>query len=162
MGKVAAAGWVMALLAGGAAFFEFRMAAQQKADALAAQAADYEAKMAQVKAEAAAEVKLAQDTAAGKLVSIQTELDFQKMPEIPLETAPRANQVLYVNNTSADVFACKVRLFRPVGAVTKEVDFSIKGSTFQDMGAIGDWVFAKGDKIDFIKPGFKPRTIQIP
>lgn len=162
MGKVAVAGWVVALLAGGAGFFEFRMADQQKTDALAAQAADYEAKMAKVQADAAAQVKLAQDTAAAQMTSLQTELDFQKMPEIPLETVPRANQVLYVNNTSTDTFTCKVRLSRPVGGQTKEADFSIKAQTFQDMGAIGDWVFAKGDKVDFIKPGFKPRSIQIP
>jgi hypothetical protein len=162
MRKVAIAGWVFAVLAGGAAFLEFKMANQQKNDALAAQAADYDARMAKVQADAAAAVKLAQDTAAGQLTSLQTELDFQKMPELPLKTVPRAGQVLYVENESEDAFSCKVRLFRPIGGVTKEIDFSIKGHTFQDMGAIGDWVFAKGDKLDFIKPGFKPRTIEIP
>ena len=166
MTKVAAVGWGVALLAAGAGYFVYKNADQMKANALAAQATEYDAKLAAKDAEikkaqddAAAAIKRAQDEATGKMVSMQAELDFAKMPEIPIETVARANQVLYVNNETNDTFTCKLKLYREYGNVTKEVDFVLKAKAFQDMGSIGDWVFAKGDKLDFIKPGFKPRTI---
>ena len=166
MPKVAAAGWGAAVLAGLAAFFFYKHADQMRTDALAEQSVAYEAKLkvaadevAKAQADAAAAIKRAQDEATGKLASMQADLDFAKMPEIPLETVPRANQVIYVNNNSDQLFECRIRVFRELGRVTKEWDYSIKGHTFQDLGAIGDWVFAKGDKVDFVKQGFKPRSI---
>lgn len=162
MPKLAIAGWVLALLAGGAGYYVYAGAAADKQAALAEQAAAYDAQIAQLKADAAATLKKFQDEAAAQQVVLQTELDFQKMPEIPLETTFRANQVLFVSNSSKDAFTCKVRLFRPIGAVSREVDFSMKGGGYQDMAAIDTWLFAKGDKVEFVKPGFKPRSLVVP
>ena len=155
-------GWGLALVFGVAAVGEFLYFNGHEQKALAAQAADYDTKMAAVQAQAAAQVKLAQDTAAAEKVSLQTELDFQKLPELPLKTLFRAGQVLYVENQMNEPFNCKVRLQRPGSPTAKELDFSMKAQTFQDLGAIGDWVFGKGDKVEFVKSGFKPRTLTVP
>lgn len=158
-------GWLLALVAGGAAYVfqtQAASAAADKAAALSAQAATYEAQIAQVRAEAATVLKKTQDDAAAAQLVLQTELDFQKLPEIPLETTFRSNQVLYVESRLDQPFDCKVRLFRPIGNVTRELDFSIKARTFQDIAAIDTWLFAKGDKIEFVKSGYKPRSLVVP
>ena len=159
MGKIS---WGLALVFGVAAVGEYLYYSTHEAKALAEQAATYDAQMAQVKADAAAAVKLAQDTAAAEKVSLETELAFQKMPELPLKTMFRAGQVLYVENTLNEPFSCKVRLARAGATSMKELDFSMKAQTFQDMGAIGTWMFARGDKIEFVKSGFKPRELVVP
>src|SRR5688572_24307767 len=154
--------WGLALVFAVAAVGEYLYYSTHEAKALAEQAATYDAQMAQVKAEAAAQVKLAQDTAAAEKMSLETELAFQKMPELPLKTMFRAGQVLYVENTLNEPFACKVRLARAGSPTAKEVDFSMKAQTFQDLGAISDWMFARGDTIEFVKSGYKPRTLTVP
>ena len=155
-------GWGLALVFGVAAVGEYLYYSGHEAKALAEQAATYDAQMAQVKADAAAQIKTTQDTAAAEKLSLQTELDFQKLPELPIKTQFRRSQVLYIENTLNEPFNCKVRLQR-VGAVTStEIDFSMKGQTFQDIAAIGDWMFAKGDKIEFVKSGYKPRSLTVP
>ncbi|MGH8441347.1 MAG: hypothetical protein ACRETF_00400 [Nevskiaceae bacterium] len=155
-------GWGLALVFGVAAVGEYLYYSSHEAKALAEQAATYEEQMAQVKADAAAQVKLAQDTAAADKLSLQTELDFQKMPELPIKTMFRAGQVLYVENQLNEPFSCKVRLQRAGSPTSKEMDFSMKAQTFQDLGAIGDWVFAKGDSVEFVKSGHKPRALTVP
>ena len=155
-------GWGLALVAIAAAVGEYLYYSDHEQKALAAQAAEYEAKMAAVQADAAAKVKLAQDTAAAEKLSLQTELDFQRLPELPLKTMFRTGQVLYVENLTNEPFSCKVRLARADSPTFKEVDFSMKAQTFQDIAAIGDWMFARGDKIEFVKSGFKPRSLTVP
>jgi hypothetical protein len=155
-------GWGLALVAIAAAVGEYLYYSDHEAKALAAQAASYEEQMAKVKADAAAQVKLAQDTAAAEKLSLQTELDFQRMPELPIETLFRRGQVLYVENKLNEPFNCKVRLQRPGSPTTKELDFSMKAQTFQDMAAIGDWMIQRGDRIEFVKPGYKPRLLTVP
>ena len=155
-------GWGLALVFGVAAVGEYLYYSGHEAKALAEQAATYDAQMAQVKSDAAAQIKQTQDTAAAEKLSLQTELDFQKLPELPIKTQFRRSQVLYIENTLNEPFNCKVRLQR-VGAVTStEIDFSMKGQTFQDIAAIGEWMFAKGDKIEFVKSGYKPRSLTVP
>lgn len=162
MGKLAAVGWFLALLFGAAAVGQFYMYEQQKSAALAAQAADYEARMQKVQADAAAAVKKAEDDAAAQLTVLQTDLDFQKMPELPLKTVFRKGGVLYVENEGEDPFECKVRLSRPGTRESFEADFTIKARTFQDLGAIQSWVFARNDQVEFVKPGYKPRSLTVP
>jgi hypothetical protein len=159
---IAKIGWGLALVFGAAAVGEFLYFSGHEQKALAEQAAGYEAQMAQVKAEAAAQVKLAQDTAAAEKVALQTELDFQKLPELPLKTMFRKGEVLYVENLLNEPFSCKVRLQRAGSPTSQEFDFSMKAQTFQDMGAISDWVFARGDKVEFVKSGYKPRSLVVP
>ena len=163
------AGWAGALAAGAAAYYFHGNVEQAKAAALAEQATAYDAQIAQInasvaqlKAEAAAALKKTQDDAAAAQMVLQTELEYQKLPEIPLETTFRANQVLYVESRLDEPFSCKVRLFRPIGGVTRELDYTIKARTFQDIAALDTWVFAKGDKIEFVKSGFKPRALVVP
>ena len=155
-------GWGLALVAIAAAVGEYLYYSDHEQKALAAQAADYDARMAAVQAEAAAKVKLAQDTAAADKLSLQTELDFQRLPELPLKTMFRAGQVLYVENLTNEPFSCKVRLARAGSPTFKEVDFSMKAQTFQDIAAIGEWMFQRGDKIEFVKSGHKPRLLTVP
>jgi len=155
-------GWGLALVAIVAAVGEYLYYSDHEAKALAEQAATYEAQMAQVKADAAAAVKLAQDTAAAEKMSLETELAFQKMPELPLKTLFRAGQVLYVENTLNEPFSCKVRVARAGSPTSRELDFSMKAQTFQDIAAIDDWMFQRGDKLEFVKPGFKPRELTVP
>lgn len=155
-------GWGLALVAIVAAVGEYLYYSGHEAKALAEQATAYETQMAQVKADAAAAVKLAQDTAAAEKLSLQTELDFQKLPELPIKTLFRRGQVLYIENTLNEPFNCKVRLQRAGSPTAKELDFSMKAQTFQDMGAIGEWMFQAGDKIEFVKSGYKPRALTVP
>jgi hypothetical protein len=162
MGKFAATGWMVAAFAIAVAVGEYYLFAQQKNAALAEQAAEYEAKMQKVQADAQAAVKKAQDDATAQLTVIQTELDFQRLPDLPLKTVFRQGGVLYVESELEDAFDCKVRLFRPSNSATLEVDFMIKARTFQDLGAIGNWVFARGDKVEFVKAGYKPRALVVP
>lgn len=162
MGILAAVGWLAAIAAGGAAYLVQDKAAGDRQAALAEQAAAYDAQIAQLKADAAAELKKLQDDAAAQQLVLQTELDFARLPEIPLETVFRGNQVLFISNNSKDEFICKVRLFRPIGGVTREVDFRLKGGAYQDIAALDTWLFAKGDRIEFVKPGFKPRSLVVP
>lgn len=157
-----ALGWVIAVLAGAVATGIFYYYQSHEAAALAEQATAYETKMAAAKAEADAKLKKVTDDAAAAQQVLQSELDFAKMPELPLKTAFRPGQVLYVENEGDEMFACRVKMFRPVGAVTKEFDFQLKNRTFKDLGAIEDWMFQRGDKIQFIKPGFKPRELIVP
>jgi hypothetical protein len=160
--KAAIAGWVVAVLAGVGAYYFHASAASDRQAALAEQAATYDARIAQLKTEAAAALQKVQDDATASLQVLQTELDFQKMPELPLETTFRANQVLYIESRLDEPFSCKVRLFRPIGQVSHEIDYTIKARTFQDVAALDTWVFAKGDQIEFVKPGFKPRALVVP
>jgi hypothetical protein len=160
--KFATMGWLLAVLATAAAVGEYRILRDQQAEALAQQAADYEAKLVQERTNAAAVVKKAQDDAAAQALVLQTELDYQKLPDLPLKTQFRAGQVLYVENELDDAFDCKVRVFRPSTEKSQEFDFSIKSRTFRDMGAIDTWLFARGDKVDFVKPGYKPRSLEVP
>jgi hypothetical protein len=155
-------GGALALAALGVVALGYQRLQQQHAAALAAQARAYEEQIAQLRAESAAQLQKVADDAAAAQVVLQAELDFQKLPEIPLETVFRANQVLFVSNNSKDAFTCKVRLFRPIGGVTREVDFSMRGGGYQDLAAIGDWVFARGDKVQFVKGGYKPRELVVP
>jgi hypothetical protein len=53
-------------------------------------------------------------------------------------------------------------LQRAGSPTSKEIDFSMKAQTFQDMAAIGDWMIQRGDKIEFVKPGYKPRLLTAP
>ena len=162
-GKLAAVGWILAVVGIAAAVGEVMVAEGQKKAALEAQAAEYEAKLAQVTADAAAKVKLAEDTAASKLSSMQVDLDFARLPEFPLKMEFRTGGVLFVDNqANPESFYCKVRLQRPGSPTSRELDFVIKGKTFQDIGAIEDWVFQKGDNVEFVKPGFKPRSLVVP
>ena len=159
---IAKMGWGLALLFGAAAVGVYVYFSGHEQQALAEQAAAYEAKMTAVQADAAAKVKLAQDTAAAEKLSLQTELDFQKLPELPLKTLFRAGEVLYVENQLNEPFNCTVRLSRAGSPTATEVPFALKAQTFQDLGAIGEWVFARGDKVEFVKSGFKPRTLTVP
>ena len=162
MGKVAAVGWVLALAAGAAAVGEYYYFDDLKQAALDEQAAGYEARLAQLQADSAAALKKVQDDAAAAQMVMQTELDFQKMPELPLETTFRNNQVLYVESRLDEVFDCKVRLYRPSTEASRELDFSIKARTYQDLAAIDTWLFERGDKVEFVKPGYKPRSLVVP
>jgi hypothetical protein len=155
-------GWGLALVFGVAAVGEFLYFNGHEQKALAAQAADYDTKMAAVQAQAAAQIKQAQDNAAAEQMVLQTELEFQKLPELPLKTLFRAGEVLYVENLLNEPFNCKVRLQRVGSPTSKELDFAMKAQTFQDLGAIGDWVFNKGDKVEFVKSGYKPRSLVVP
>lgn len=159
MGKI---GWGLALVAIVAAVGEFLYFSGHEQKALAEQAAAYDAQLAQVKADAAAQIKQTQDNAAADKISLETELAFQKLPELPLKTMFRAGQVLYVENQANEPFNCKVRLARAGSPTVKEVDFAMKAQTFQDLGAIGDWMFARGDTVEFVKSGYKPRTLTVP
>lgn len=166
---LALAGWIAAAVAGVVAYGQYKLFASQKQSALDQQAAGYEQKLQQVKADldaakaaAVAQVKKAQDDAAANQASIQAELDFQKLPELPLETLFRAGPVLYIESRTSDDFKCTVRLTRAAATQTKELEFEIKSHTFRDLGAIGDWVFARGDKVEFVKSGFKPRQLVAP
>ena len=160
--KAAIAGWGLAVLAGVGAYYFYASAVSDRQAALAAQAATYDAQIAQLKTEAAAALQKVQDDATASQQVLQTELDFQKMPELPLETTFRANQVLYIESRLDEPFSCKVRLFRPIGQVSHEIDYTIKARTFQDVAALDTWVFAKGDQIEFVKPGYKPRALVVP
>jgi hypothetical protein len=162
IGILAAVGWLVAVAAGGAAYLIRDKAEGSKQAALAEQAASYDAQIAQLKADAAAELKKLQDATAAQQLVLQTELDFAKLPEIPLETVFRGNQVLFISNNSKDEFVCKVRLFRPIGGVSREVDFRMKGGGYQDIAALDNWLFAKGDRLEFVKSGFKPRSLVVP
>jgi len=155
-------GWGLALVAIAAAAGEYLFFSGHEKQALAEQAAAYEAKLQQVKTEAAAQIKATQDNAAADKMILQTELEFQKLPELPLKTMFRKGEVLYVENQLNEPFACKVRLQRAGSPTSKEVDFAMKAQTFQDLGAIGDWVFARGDKVEFVKSGYKPRSLTVP
>lgn len=161
-GKLAAAGWLLALAAIAVAVAEFYYFEDQKAGALAEQAAGYEARIQQLQAEAALVLKKLQDDATAAQQVLQTELDFQKMPELPLKTVFRPGQVLYVENESDKMFACKVRLFRPSTSASREIDWNIKARTFQDLAAMDTWMFARYDKIEFVKSGYKPRSLEVP
>lgn len=162
MTTLAAAGWVAAAIAGAGGYWVYSTAAGEKAAALAEQAAAHDAQIAQLKAESAAALKKVQDDAAAQHMVMQTELDFAKLPEIPLETVFRGNQVLYVESRLDEPFSCKLRLFRPIGGVSREVEFTIKARTFQDLAAVDTWLFAKGDTVEFVKSGFKPRKLVVP
>ena len=155
-------GWLVALAAIGVAVGEYYWFQMQQKAALAEQAQGYEQEIEKLRAESAAQLKKVADDAAASQMSLQAELDFQKMPEIPLETIFRANQVLFVSNNSKDPFGCKVRLFRPIGGVSRELDFSMRGGGYQDIAAIEDWMFQKGDKVEFVKSGYKPRALVVP
>ena len=156
MGKLAAVGWILAVLIGGVSFLGYQWLAGERQTALEAQATEYEAKLAKVKADADAMVQKIKDDATARETSLQTELDFQKMPDLPLRLAFRGNQVLYVESEAADTFACKVALKRPSTNATAELNFSINSRAFKDLAAIETWMFEKGDVIEFNKPGFKP------
>lgn len=169
LGALAGIGWLGAIAAGFAGWHVYQNADADKAAALAGQAAKYDAQIAEInasiakiKADADAALKKTQDDAAAAQMVLQTELEFQKLPDIPLDTTFRANQVLYVENKLDEPFECKVRLFRPIGAVTREVAYTIKARTFQDLAALDTWVFAKGDKLEFVKSGYKPRALVVP
>lgn len=162
LGGLAALGWLAAIAAGAAVYWVHGQAEGRKQAALAEQAASHDAQIAQLRAEAAAQLKKLQDDTAAQQLVLQTELDFAKLPEIPLETVFRGNQVLFISNHSKDEFVCKVRLYRPIGGVSREIDFRMKGGGYQDIAALDTWLFAKGDKIEFVKSGFKPRSLVVP
>lgn len=156
MGKLAAVGWLLAIAIGGAAFAGYQWLLADKQTALDAQAAEFEVRLAQVKAESAGQLQKAQSDAIANEQVLKTELDFQRLPDMPLKFAFRPGQVLYVESEAADVFQCKVRLFRPNTSASVELDFSINSRAFKDLGAIETWVFARGDQVEFVKSGFKP------
>ena len=154
-------GWGLALVAIVAAVGEYLYFSTHEQQALAEQAASYEEQMAKVKADAAAQIKTVQDNAAAEKMILSTELEFQKLPELPIKTMFRRGQVLYIENTLNEPFSCKVRLQRAGSPTAREIDFSMKAQTFQDLAAIGDWMFAAGDKIEFVKSGYKPRALTV-
>ena len=166
---LAATGWLAAAGAGVVAYGEFATFASQKQAALDQQAAAYEQKLTQLKADAeaaktnaAAALKKTQDEALANQASIQAELDFQRLPELPIDVAFRTGPALFVENKGGDDFKCQVRLTRPSLAQSRNFEFELKARAYKDLGAIGDWVFAKGDKVEFIKSGFKPRVLEAP
>ncbi len=155
-------GWGLALVAIAAAVGEYLYYSDHEQKALAAQAASYEEQLAKVKADANLVATDVQDNAAAEKVVLQTELEFQKLPELPIKTMFRRGQVLYVENTLNEPFSCKLRLQRAGSPTAKEMDFSMKAQTFQDLGAIGEWMFQAGDKVEFVKPGYKPLELKVP
>ena len=157
-----ALGWVLFLLAAAVATGEYYYYSSHEAAALAAQAADYDARFSAQKAAADAALKKTADDAAAASQVMQADLDFAKMPEIPVKTQFRPGQVLYVENESDALFTCKLRVTRPVGNVTKEFDFTLGKRAFKDMAAVEDWLFKTGDKLEFVKAGHKPRVLTVP
>ena len=155
-------GWVLFLLAAAVATGEYYWFTSHEASALAEQGAAYEAKLAAQKAAAdAALQKVANDAAAAAQV-LKTDLDFAKMPEIPLKTQFRPGQVLYVENEGDEIFTCKLKVTRELGNQVREFDFQIGKRAYKDMAAIEDWLFKPGDKLEFVKAGYKPRTLNVP
>lgn len=155
-------GWMLALVASAAAVGEYYWLVGQQEAALAQQAADYEARLLRQKIEAEAQLKKQQDDAAAALLVLQTELDFARLPELPIKTVFRPGQVLYVESDLQEPFACKVRLSRPGTSATAEVDFEIRPRSFRDLGALENWMFQRGDRVEFVKAGFKPRPLVVP
>lgn len=155
MGKLAAAGWILALAIAGVSYAAYEWLLTERETALAAQATEYEARLAKLKSETDALVQTTKDEAVAKEQVIQAELDFEKLPDLPLKFAFRTNQVLYVESESPEVFYCKVYLTRPSTGATVVLDFSINPHAFKDLAAMERWVFERGDKIEFRKPGSK-------
>lgn len=160
--KLAIIGWLLAAVAGAVAFAGYRWAVADKQAALAEMSAAYEAKLQQAKAEAEQRVQKTQADAAASAQVLKTELDFQKQPALPLKLVFRPGGVLYVESDAPEAFSCRVRVTRPATSLSKEFGFTINARTFRDMGAIEDWVFASGDRIEFFKPGYKPWTGAFP
>ena len=156
MVKLAIVGWLLAAVGGAVAFGGYRWAVADKQAALTALSAEHEVQLQRSKVEAEGRLqKILADTTATRQV-IQTELDFQRLPALPLKLVFRPCGVLYVESEAAELFACKVRLLRPSTSVRMEVDFSINARAFKDLGAIERWVFERGDQLEFVKTGFKP------
>lgn len=156
MGKLAAVGWLVALAVAGISFAGYQWLLDERQQALQTQAAEYEAQLAKVKADAEATVAKVRDDALAQEQILKAELDFANLPALPLKFAFRANQVLYVENDSNELFTCKVRLTRPDTGATLEHDFSINPRAFKDLAAIDQWLFRRGDQIEFSKPAHKP------
>ena len=97
MGKLAAVGWLLAIAIGGAAFGGYQWLLADKQAALDAQAAEFEVRLAQVKVESATQLQKAQSDAIANEQVLKTELDFQRLPDMPLKFAFRPGQVLYVD-----------------------------------------------------------------
>lgn len=156
MAKLAAAGWLVAALAIVVAVGEYYWFAADKQSALTALSAEHEVQLQRSKLEAEERLqKILADTEASQQV-LQTELDFQRMPALPLKLVFRPGGVLYVESEATELFSCKVRLLRPATAARAELDFSINARTFKDLGAIDSWVLTRGDQIEFVKAGYKP------
>lgn len=162
MGKLAAVGWIVALLVAGISYLGYEFLLEERQTALEAQAAEYESRIAKVKADAEKTVQKVRDEAAANEMVMQTELDIAKMPELPLKFEMRRNQVLYVENQSNEEFSCPIKLTRPKTGATSEKLFTIPKQAFRDLAAIDQWVFETGDVIEFNKPGYKSWRGEIP
>lgn len=156
MGKLAAVGWVLALAIAGVSWAGYQWLLTERQAALEAQAAAHEQELAKLKAESDALVQGLRDAAAAQQMVLQAELDFQKLPALPLKFAFRANQVLYVESEANEVFECTVRLTRPDTGAAVVLPFSIAPRAFRDLAAMDQWLFQRGDQIEFVKPGHKP------
>ena len=162
MVKLAIVGWLLAVVGGAVAFGGFRWGVADKQAALEQMSAAYEAKLQHAGAEAEQRLQKTQADAAALQQIQQAELDFQKLPDLPLKLVFRPGGVLYVESEAAELFACRIRLFRPATSDRAELDFSINARAFKDMGAIGSWVLARGDQLEFVKGGFKPWKGEVP
>jgi hypothetical protein len=173
MSKATQFAWGIAIIMAGVAVGGYFLLGLLHERALHRQAAGYQQQLQQVrleleqaKAEAAAQLRRTKDEAAAAQQSLQTELDYERQPELPLKTILRPPErtgvrILYVENESREEFKCAVRLSRPDTDAVLETDFSIAPRAFKDLAAIDKWVFAPGDRIEFRKPGFKPRRLEV-
>lgn len=122
--------------------------------------------MAQQQAEAEARLKKASDDAAAAEQALQAELDYAKLPLLPLKVIYRPagsgrGLSLYVENESLEPLACDVRLERPGKDLQAVQPYALGGRQFQEVGAIGTWLLEAGDKVEFTKPGYQSRRLQL-
>lgn len=155
MGKLAAVGWLLAIAIGGASFLGYQWLLEERQAVLETQAAEYEAKLTKLRADADAQLATFKDEATANQQVMQTELDIAKLPDLPLKFAFRKGQVLYVESEADETFNCKVKLTRPGSGAAVVLDFSVNSRAFKDLAAMGQWMFARGDQIEFVKPGYK-------
>ncbi|HUS24978.1 MAG TPA: hypothetical protein VM369_08510 [Candidatus Binatia bacterium] len=173
-----ALGWVVAALAIAGAWAQQRWLSRSHVEAIERQRSDYEQKL---KAQSdAAELKLAaaiasrdaahasalQSAQAGQQV-LRAELDFAKLPDLPLKIAvapPALSAVRTVSlqNETADEVALRVSVQRPATGATQSMDLTVKAHGFRDLAMLGTWELARGDRVEFSKPGYKPRRVEIP
>jgi len=122
--------------------------------------------MAKLQADAEARLKKAGDDAAAAQQALQTELDYAKLPQMPLKVVyrpagPGRGLSLYIENESLEFLSCDVRLERPGKNLQSVQPYTLGGRQFQEIGAIGTWLLEAGDKVEFTKVGYQSRRLEL-
>jgi multidrug efflux pump subunit AcrA (membrane-fusion protein) len=161
--------------------------AKANAEKASAEVANMQAQLDQAK-RGAAEARVNAEKASAEVARLQGQMQAQSQPEskpAQVESAPQkpaaansshmplsatfrtaligsGQQALVIQNTSNDTLSVNVKFTNPGSGANKEYRLALDGGAVKELGSLGAWILATGDKIEIESAGYDPIVMTAP